>query len=118
MSNREIVRDSVVEVLIEQPWFQRRKDTLLQAAQAIGWVAAIIAPILTSLPSWVSLIIGGLAYLSTGITTAYTKGAIPPSAAERIAAKAAEAEKAEEASADALTYEEVLAQRYEEVGDA
>lgn len=112
MNPADVVKQSTIELLESQPWFIRRKDSLLQAAQAIGWIAAVVVPLVSDLPAWVSLIVGAIAYAAAGFTTAFTKGAIPPSAVSRLASKAYEIEGRTTIRSEEDAYQEVLDSRY------
>lgn len=71
----------------QSPWY-RRKSTLINLLQGIGWVLGALTTIAASWPEWAILLIGGLSTLVASALSALTKGEITPSMVARIAAHA------------------------------
>lgn len=83
MQSGKMVGAALGNLLAKQPGLVRRKDTILLIATAVVWVLSTLAPLATDWPVWVSAIIGLVASVAAAIVTAFTKGAITPSIAQR-----------------------------------
>lgn len=68
-----------------QPWFVRRKDTIVVVAGLVLQVLQVLAVHAAQAPAWVSLVVAVAIGLAQAIITSGTKGAITPSMGERLA---------------------------------
>lgn len=99
MKSSNLVGTAIGNLLAKQPGFVRRKDTILLIATALIWLASTLAPMATDWPLWVSAIIGLVASVAAAIVTAFTRGAITPSIAQRATEEAERLEAVEKAKA-------------------
>lgn len=72
----------------DQPGWLRRKSTLINLLQGLGWVLGALATVAADWPEWAVLLVGGLSTLVASCLSALTKGELTPSMAMRIAAYA------------------------------
>lgn len=79
-----IFQSAVAEALNEQPWYQRRKDTLTAVAGTILQVANLLVLYTGELPAWVNALIAGVIGICQILVHSRTKGAITPSMAKRL----------------------------------
>lgn len=89
MSTSLIITESVLAAVDQQPWFQRRKETLALLASNLTWMAALGSIATDTLPRWAQvclLVLGGVGTLAGFVATALTKAAITPSMAPRLEA--------------------------------
>lgn len=81
---------SAVEVaLAQQPWFMRRKDTIVAVAGTLLQVANIAVAYTTNAPEWVNFVIAAVIGVCQVVVHAGTPGAITPSMGPRLEATAA-----------------------------
>ncbi|MGP5209092.1 hypothetical protein ACTXJY_14090 [Corynebacterium casei] len=79
-----VCQTAVAEALNEQPWYQRRKDTLTAVAGTILQVANLLVLYTGELPAWVNALIAGVIGICQILVHSRTKGAITPSMAARL----------------------------------
>lgn len=79
-----VFQSAVAEALNEQPWYQRRKDTLTAVAGTILQVANLLVLYTGDLPAWVNALIAGIIGICQILVHSRTKGAITPSMAKRL----------------------------------
>ena len=91
----EHVAEAVAVELQEQPWWLRRKGTIMLVLQGAMWVAGAIPVLLTDAPEWFILAAGGVGVFLTTLTNALTKDGVTPSMAPRLADQAERREVAE-----------------------
>lgn len=79
-----VFQETVAEALVQQPWWQRRKDSITAAAG--GFLQVVNLGVLTTQewPVWVNVIAAFLIGVAQIIIHASTKGAVTPSMAERL----------------------------------
>ena len=85
MKERSIFEDVVSEYVIHQPWFVRRKDTILMVVGMLLQVANILTAYTAQAPAWVTIALATAIGIGQAIITASTKGAVTPSMGERLA---------------------------------
>lgn len=92
----EYVADAVAAELVAQPWWLRRKATIMLVLQALAWLAGILPVVLTGTPEWFIFVAGGIGFILTTLINALTIDGVTPSMEGRLAeqAQAAEAEAA------------------------
>lgn len=90
----EHVAEAVAVELQEQPWWLRRKGTIMLVLQGAMWVAGAIPVFLADAPEWFILVAGGVGFFLTTLTNALTKDGVTPSMAPRLADQAARTETA------------------------
>lgn len=88
MSNARIAADAVARAYANQPTWFRRKGTLLQLLQALGWVLGVLGSMAADWPAWVVVLIGGASYTVAELITALTPDGFSPSMVARAAAAA------------------------------
>lgn len=79
-----VFQSAVAEALNEQPWYQRRKDTLTAVAGTILQVANLLVLYTGELPAWLNAVIAGVIGICQILVHSRTKGAITPSMAKRL----------------------------------
>ena len=84
----ERVAEAVAIELQEQPWWLRRKATIMLVLQGAMWVAGAIPVFLADAPEWFILVAGGVGFFLTTLTNALTKDGVTPSMAPRLADQA------------------------------
>ena len=72
------------EVLENQTWFQRRKNTIFAVAQGVVQVANLSFFIVGDLPWQVALAIGLVAFLAEAVLHSRTKGPLTVSSAQKV----------------------------------
>ena len=80
---------AVAVALAEQPWFVRRKDTIVAVAGTLLQVANIAFAYTTNSPEWVNFAIAAVIGVCQVVIHAGTPGAITPSMGRRLEATAA-----------------------------
>lgn len=90
MNNNEIVADAIAQAIADQPWWLKRKATILMVLQAVGWVLAFATTYASSLPEVVTLAIGVASTFIAGLVNALTKDGFTDSMSERAAEYAPE----------------------------
>lgn len=85
MSNRNVAAVAVSQAYADQPAWFRRKSTLINVLQGLGWLLGFVATFAASWPEWAVLLIGGLSTLVASALSALTKGEITPSMVDRVA---------------------------------
>lgn len=75
---------SVANALAHQPWFMRRKDTIITITTGIVWLTGVLVPYLGGAPTWVGVVIGAVGTIAGAMVNALTPGAITPSMAQRL----------------------------------
>ena len=92
----EYVAGAVAAELVAQPWWLRRKATIMLVLQALAWLAGILPVVLSDSPEWVIFVAGGIGFVLTTLLNALTVDGVTPSMAGRLAEQA-EATQAEQA---------------------
>lgn len=91
----EHVAEAVAVELQEQPWWLRRKGTIMLVLQAIAWVAGYIPVHFADASEWTVLAAGIIGFFVTALVNALTKDGVTPSMAPRLADQAERREVAE-----------------------
>ena len=91
----ERVAEAVAVELQEQPWWLRRKGTIMLVLQAIAWVAGYIPVHFADASEWTILAAGIIGFFVTALVNALTKDGVTPSMAPRLADQAERREVAE-----------------------
>lgn len=84
----EQVAEAVAAELIAQPWWLRRKGTIMMILQALAWLAGILPASLAGAPEWLIPLTGGIGFVLTTLINALTKDGVTPSMAPRLAEQA------------------------------
>ncbi|ARM68446.1 hypothetical protein [Corynebacterium phage IME1320_01] len=92
----EYVADAVAAELVAQPWWLRRKGTILLILQGAAWLAGALPAYLADAPMWFVFVAGFTGTILTTLINALTVDGVTPSMEGRLAdqAQAAEAEQA------------------------
>ena len=91
----EQVAEAVAVELQEQPWWRRRKGTIMLVLQAIAWVAGYIPVHFADASEWTILAAGIIGFFVTALVNALTKDGVTPSMAPRLKDQAERREAAE-----------------------
>lgn len=84
MTGQNVAAIAVSRAYEAQPAWFRRKSTLINVLQGLGWLLGALTTVAASWPEWAVLLIGGLSTLVAAGLSALTKGEITPSMAERV----------------------------------
>ena len=84
----EHVAEAVAVELQEQPWWLRRKGTIMLVLQAILWVAGYIPVHFADASEWTILAAGTIGFFVTALVNALTVDGVTPSMAPRLADQA------------------------------
>lgn len=79
-----VFQSAVAEALNEQPWYQRRKDTLTAVAGTVLQVLNLLVLYSGEWPAWANAIIAAVIGVCQILVHSRTKGAITPSMAKRL----------------------------------
>lgn len=79
-----VFQSAVAEALNEQPWYQRRKDTLTAVAGTVLQVLNLVVLYSGEWPAWLNAVIAGVIGICQILVHSRTKGAITPSMAKRL----------------------------------
>ncbi len=79
-----VFQDAVSEVLVQQPWWERRKDSIAAATGSALQVVNLSVLLSDQWPAWVNLLAATLIGVAQIIIHATTRGAITPSMAGRL----------------------------------
>lgn len=79
-----VFQSAVAEALNEQPWYQRRKDTLTAVAGTVLQVLNLLVLYSGEWPAWLNAVIAGIIGICQILVHSRTKGAITPSMAKRL----------------------------------
>lgn len=112
---RDIVQHSVAEALRDQPWYQRRKDTITQIAGYVLQFGNLATVYFTDAPLWVMGVVAVIIAIAQVAIIAGTKGAVTPSMIDRLGEKADEIPETtpiETVAENERSYEEILKDRY------
>lgn len=85
----QIIEEAATNLLAEQPWFARRKNTLVAAAQAVLQVLSVVGLMAGQLPADVATVVAVIAGAAGVVIQASMKGSITPSVVERVSSEAA-----------------------------
>lgn len=88
------VAEAVASELVAQPWWLRRKGTIMLVLQALAWLAGILPVYLADAPAWFIGVAGGVGFVLTTLINALTKDGVTPSMAPRLAEQVQAAEDA------------------------
>lgn len=91
----ERVAEAVAVELQEQPWWLRRKGTIMIVLQAIAWVAGYIPVHFADASEWTILAVGIIGSFVAGLVNALTVDGVTPSMAPRLKDQAERREAAE-----------------------
>lgn len=86
-----VFQDSVAQALAEQPWWLRRKDSLVAIAGTVLQVANLAVLVSGDMPAWMNAIVAAVIGAAQIVVHAGTKGAITPSMAQRLEASGEQA---------------------------
>ncbi|MDO5683788.1 MAG: hypothetical protein Q4G46_13305 [Propionibacteriaceae bacterium] len=92
MNVTRTITETVIDVVDDQSWFLRRKESIALVASNLTWMAALGTIVTDTLPRWAQLILmvlGGVGTVAGVVATALTKAAITPSMGPRLEAAAA-----------------------------
>lgn len=81
----EAIAEAVAAELQEQPWWKRYKGTVLIVLQAVAWVGAYIPVYLNEAPTWLALVVGGVASFAAAVINFTTRDGVTPSTAPQLA---------------------------------
>lgn len=85
MADHISAAQAVKRELDSQPWWVRRKGTLLNILQAAGWLIGVLGSAAGDWPEWAVLVLGGASYFVAAAITALTKDPFTPSMVGRVA---------------------------------
>lgn len=90
----EQVAEAVAAELVAQPWWLRRKATIMLILQAASWLSGALPVYFAGAPVWFILVTGFIGTTLTTLINALTVDGVTPSMEGRLAeqAQAAEAE--------------------------
>lgn len=91
----ERVAEAVAVELQEQPWWLRRKGTIMIVLQAIAWVAGYIPVHFADASEWTILAVGIIGSFVAALVNALTVDGVTPSMAPRLKDQAERREAAE-----------------------
>lgn len=80
----EHVAEAVAVELQEQPWWLRRKGTIMLVLQAIAWVAGYIPVYFADASEWTILAVGLIGSFVTALVNAFTVDGVTPSMGPRL----------------------------------
>lgn len=92
----EYVAEAVAAELVAQPWWLRRKGTILLILQAAAWLAGALPAYLADAPLWFVFVAGFIGTTLTALISSLTIDGVTPSMEGRLAEQA-EAARAEAA---------------------
>lgn len=82
--NPTIIGTAIANIIEHQPWYMRRKATILLTLTTIIWALALITPLISNVPQAVTTIIAIIAGVAATMYNALTKDGITPSAEGKI----------------------------------
>lgn len=82
--NTANIQDAVEAALVEQPWFIRRKDSIVAVSGGILQVLNLLSAYAGGWPEWANVVIAALIFVIQAVVHAGTPGAITPSMADRL----------------------------------
>lgn len=91
----EHVAEAVAVELQEQPWWLRRKGTIMIVLQAVAWVVGYIPVHFADASEWTILAVGIIGSFVAALVNALTKDGVTPSMAPRLKDQAERREAAE-----------------------
>lgn len=81
---QKFITQTVANYVSAQPWYVRRKDTIITVLTGLVWVAAFVATYLTDAPEQVAVIVGAVGSVAGALINALTPGAVTPSMGPRL----------------------------------
>lgn len=81
---QKFITQTVANYVAAQPWWVRRKDTIITVLTGLVWVAAFVATYLTDAPEQVAVIVGAVGSIAGALINALTPGAVTPSMGPRL----------------------------------
>ena len=85
----QIIEEAATNLLAEQPWFARRKNTLVGVANSVLQITNIIGLLTGQIPAEVAAVIAVVVGVAEVVIQASMKGSITPSVVERVSDEAA-----------------------------
>lgn len=89
---RNIILDTAVEKVVETPWVQRYKGTILIVVTGVLGALSGIAPYLSNGPAWAGGVIAAIVTVGAAVINRFTRDGFTPSMAGRLAESAPEGE--------------------------
>lgn len=77
---------AVAKIIVDQPWWARRKETILTVLNGLVWACSVLGAMNGVIPVWGVAVIGAVGSACAALVIALTKAAVTPSMAARIAA--------------------------------
>ncbi|MDO4915886.1 hypothetical protein [Corynebacterium sp.] len=90
MSDAGFVQDVVNDYVATQPWWERRKNTIIAVAGLVLQVAQVVAVYAAGGPQWASVALAGVIGVCEALMHATAKGAVTPSMGPRLGDVAAQ----------------------------
>lgn len=90
MSDAGFVQEVVDDYVATQPWWERRKNTIIAVAGLVLQVAQVVAVYAAGGPEWASVALAGVIGVCEALVHATAKGAVTPSMGARLGDVAAE----------------------------
>lgn len=84
MSDAGFVQEVVDDYVATQPWWERRKNTIIAVAGLVLQVAQVVAVYAAGGPEWASVALAGVIGVCEALVHATAKGAVTPSMGERL----------------------------------
>lgn len=92
ISSQQVVADAIANAIAEQPWWLKRKATILMVLQGLGWVLAVATTYASALPEPVTIGIGVASTLVAALVNAFTRDGFTDSMPQRAADHAPDVE--------------------------
>lgn len=90
MSDAGFIQEVVDDYVATQPWWDRRKNTIIAVAGLVLQVAQVVAVYAAGGPEWASIALAGVIGVCEALVHATAKGAVTPSMGERLGDVAAQ----------------------------
>lgn len=90
MSDAGFIQEVVNDYVATQPWWERRKNTIIAVAGLVLQVAQVVAVYAAGGPEWASVALAGVIGVCEALMHATAKGAVTPSMGPRLGDVAAE----------------------------
>lgn len=91
MSTTRTITDTVLDVVEDQKWWFRYKDSISFVASNLAWMSALGTVATDTLPRWAQLtlmVLGGIGTVAGFVVIRLTKSAVTPSMGPRLEAVA------------------------------
>lgn len=84
MSDAGFIQEVVDDYVASQPWWERRKNTIIAVAGLVLQVAQVVAVYAAGGPEWASVALAGVIGVCEALMHATAKGAVTPSMGARL----------------------------------